>query len=120
LATADRVPREIQAGLAYAVEPWALRWTADYTYRDVFAASGLNRHEPALGVEKSFENGQVKFRAGATLDRLSAGIGVQFGGLGFDYTFLISRTLAAANAGTHMVGIRYRFGDVAQSASRSH
>ena len=120
LAAVDRVPREVQAALAYDVEPWALRWTADYTYRDVPSGTFQDRSRPGLGLEKGFEHDLVKFRVGATLDQFSGGIGVAFGPMELDYTFLLARTLVSGNAGTHMVGLRYRFGDAAHSGTGSH
>jgi hypothetical protein len=119
LASVDRVPREIQAGLAYDLKADALRLTADYTYTSAQAGTLTDRSLPGIGLEKGLVNDRVKFRVGLTLEQISAGVGIQFGPVAFDYTFLLSRTILANNAGTHMVGIRYRFGDAAQSASRS-
>ncbi len=119
LATEDRVPREYQAGLAYAVESWRLKLTADFLYRDSDSGSLKERSVPSVGLEKSLEGDRVKFRLGASPDQLSAGGGVQFDRFGFDYAFILSRNLLANNAGTHMIGIRYRFGDSAPASTRN-
>ena len=120
LASVDRVPRQIQAGLAYSLKPESLRLTADYTYVGASAGSLSQKSEPALGLEKGYEHDMVQFRFGATLDQISGGVGINVGCLGFDYTFLLNRTLLANNAGTHMVGLRYRFGAVDPIPVRGH
>lgn len=109
LESEDRVPREAQAGLSYDARSWGLRMTADFLYRDV---SGTFREKtvPGIGFEKTLESGAAKFRLGATLDQFSAGGGIQFDRLGFEYAFILTRNLLANNAGTHIIGIRYRFG----------
>jgi len=119
LAVADRVPRQVQAGLRYDLKPYDLRLTADYAYSAAPAGTLSYNSHPGVGLEKGFEDGRLKIRVGLTPDEFSAGIGLQFGCLGFDYAFLLSRTLLANSAGTQMVGIRYRFGDAAASAARS-
>ena len=119
LASVDRVPRQVQAGLAYDLKAAALRLTADYTYSSIQTGTLTDRSQPGIGLEKRLVNDMVKFRGGLTLDQISAGVGLQLGPLGFDYTFLLNRTLLANNGGTHMVGIRYRFGHAVQSPSRS-
>jgi hypothetical protein len=118
LATVDRVPRQIQTGLAYDIVPWALRLTADYTYSAIQSGSFSDQSQMGVGFEKGFANDLVKLRLGATLDQFSGGVGIQLGALGLDYTFLLSRTLLANSAGTQMVGMRYRFGAVAPSAAK--
>lgn len=120
LASVDRVPRQVQADLSYDYAPAALRLTADYAYSAASAGTLSERSQPGVGLEKGFERGMVKFRVGLTLDQFSGGVGIQLGPLGLDYTFLLSRTLLSNNAGTQMVGIRYRFGDGAPPASRGH
>jgi hypothetical protein len=120
LASVDRVPRQVQAGMAYDFKDKDLRLTADYTYSSVPAGTMTDRSQPGIGLEKGLVNDMVKFRLGLTLDQFSAGVGLQLGSLGFDYTFLLSRTLLANNGGSQLVGIRYRFGDAAQTSSRSH
>lgn len=110
LVSEDRIPREVQASLAYAVAPWALTLTADFVYRDTGTGTLRERSAPSVGAEKSLEGGRVKFRLGAGLDRFSGGVGFQFDRLGIDYAFALSRGLLANNAGTHMLGVRYRFG----------
>lgn len=118
LATEDRVPREYQAGLSYDVEAWRLKLTADYLLRDAGSGALRERSVPSFGLEKAFEGDRVKLRVGATPDQFSAGGGLQLGRLGFDYAFVLSRNLMSDNAGTHMIGVRYRFGDAAPAASR--
>lgn len=120
LASPDPIPREVQASLSYAVESWGLRLTADYHYRDAGSGSPRERSVPGVGIEKSLEGELVKFRVGATPDQFSGGAGLQFDRLGFDYAFTLSRNLLADNAGTHKLGIRYRFGDAAPSVPRNN
>jgi|GEM_PF-2195179 len=111
LATPDRVPRQIQAGARYDFPDMALHLTADYTYSRESAGSLAQTSTPSLGLEKGFEKDMVRFRVGVTPNQFSGGIGLQLGPLGFDYTFLLNRTVLSNNAGTQMVGLRYRFGD---------
>jgi hypothetical protein len=110
LASPDHVPRQIQAGVRYDFADIALHLTADYTYSEESAGSLGQTSTPSLGLEKGFENDRLRFRVGATPYQFSGGVGVQLGALGFDYTFLLNRTVLANNAGTQMVGLRYRFG----------
>lgn len=109
LASVDRVPREYQAGLSYDYAPWRLKTSLDVLYRDNGAGTLRDRATPSLAVEKDIGE-RVKFRAGATLDQFSAGVGMQFERFGFDYAFILTRNLLTSNAGTHMIGVRYRFG----------
>ncbi len=118
LASVDRVPRAIQAGLAYDFKPQGLRLTADFINRDVPAGTFQDRNQPSVGLEKSVANGIVKFRIGANLEQFSGGLGIQLGRITFDYAFILARTLAANNDGTHQVGFRYRFGG--PNPSRGH
>jgi hypothetical protein len=111
LASEDRVPRQVQVGLSYDIQPHALRLTADYTYSDVLADTLSERSQPGVGIEKRFEHDHLSFRLGATLDQFSAGIGITFGCWGIDYTAILARTLLTNNAGTQMIGLRYRFSD---------
>ncbi|HEX4047740.1 MAG TPA: hypothetical protein VH309_07900 [Elusimicrobiota bacterium] len=110
LATVDRVPREVQAGLSYDVRPWALRLTADYLYTDAQAGTLTQRSLPSVGLQKGFAEDRVQLRLGATPDQFSGGVGIRFGPLDFDYAFILSLGLLSNNAGTQQVGIRYRFG----------
>jgi hypothetical protein len=121
LASVDRVPREYQAGLAYGIRAWALKLTADYVYRDSADLALQDRGLPAVGIEKGFERDMVLFRAGANPNQISAGVGIQFGSFGFDYAFLLDRALlsSAASAGTHQIGLRYKFG-VSPEDARGH
>jgi hypothetical protein len=120
LATEDRIPREYQAGLSYDVEAWRLKLTADYLLREAGSGSLRERGVPSVGLEKTLEEGRVKLRLGATPDQFSAGGGLQLGRLGFDYAFVLSRNLMSDNAGTHMIGVRYRFGGGEPSSARDH
>ena len=110
LDSEDRVPREYQAGLSYYKSEWQLRTTADVVYRDNHVGTLRERATPTIGLEKGFGDERVKFRAGVGLDQFSAGVGIQFDRFGFDYGFVLTRNLITSNAGTHMIGIRYRFG----------
>ncbi len=120
LAGPDPIAREVQAALAYRLEAWGLTMTADYLHRAAESGSARERGVPGVGLEKSLEGGRVKFRAGATPDQFSGGVGFQFDHLGVDYAFILSRSLVSNNAGTHMIGIRYRFGDAAPSSPGDH
>lgn len=112
LATPDPVARELQGSLAYDVPRWRLRLTADYAYRELDSGSLRDRGVPGIGVEKALGGGRAKFRAGATLDQFGGGVGVTFHRLTFDYAFVLSRNLVSDNAGTHLIGVRWRFADV--------
>lgn len=115
LSSADRVPREFQAGLSYLIEDWDLRLTADDTYRAQPSGVFQQRNTPGVGLEKGFEHDQVFFRAGATPTQAGAGVGIAVGPMTVDYAFLITYGLVANNAGTHMIGLRYRFGGPART-----
>lgn len=110
LESRDRVAREIQGGLSWDAGRWGLRLTADYLYRDDAADVLADRNIPGAGLEKALEGGRARFRLGVTPDQLSGGAGVQFDHLGFDYAFVLSRHLLANNLGTHILGVRIRFG----------
>ena len=110
LDSPDPVAREAQLGAAYLFKQWDLRAVGDVTFRDQAAGSADRRAIPSAGLEKGFENGKVLFRAGVGLDQFSAGVGLNLGRFGFDYAFVLSRRLVADSAGTHQIGIRYRFG----------
>ncbi|UPT75131.1 MAG: hypothetical protein M0D55_05310 [Elusimicrobiota bacterium] len=110
LVDEDRVPREYQAGLAWARKDWGLVATADVAYRQVPSGTDRTRMTPSLGLEKSLGDERVKFRGGVSLDQVTAGVGMQFDRFGFDYSFVMARALAGANMGSHQIGIRYRFG----------
>ncbi|MDD5304105.1 MAG: hypothetical protein PHS14_13470, partial [Elusimicrobia bacterium] len=107
--------------LAYDIKDWGLKLTADYLYRDSSSGSLRERSVPGVGLEKALDGDRVKFRVGVTPDQFSGGAGIQFDRLGFDYAFILSRNLLTDNAGTHMIGIRYRFGgDAAPSSTGVH
>ena len=118
LASVDRVPRQIQAGLSYDVAPLALRVTGDYVYSDVPSGTLMNRALPSVGLQKGFVHDMIRFRVGATPDQFSGGIGVRLGPVDFDYAFILTFGLISNNGGMQQAGLRYRFGG-AQSASRS-
>lgn len=111
LASEDRVAREYQAGASYDIKPWGLRVSGDVLYRDDEFGEVEDRMIPAVGVEKRFLEERVSFRAGANTEQVSAGIGVDAGRFSFDYAVIIARRLASDNAGTHMIGLKYRFGE---------
>lgn len=110
LDTEDRVPRELQAAAAYDFKRHGLRVTADVAYRDAEWGQTQDRLTPGVGLEKWVSDGRAAFRVGATTLGASAGVGLNLGRIGFDYTFAIKRHLADAGYGTHMVGLRVKFG----------
>lgn len=110
LASEDRVPRELQAGAAYKLAPYALRLTGDFVYRAATSGTFRDRSRPSLGLEKSVQGERLKLRVGAGLDQLTGGIGLRAGPVVVDYAFVLSRELLTETAGNHQVGIRYHFG----------
>lgn len=114
LATSDRVPREIQAGAAYQLRQRGLRVTADVTYRDAEAGTTRERLTPAIGLEKTMSDGKFAFRFGLTPDDITAGFGLKFGVVGLDYALVLRRQLIEGSVGTHMIGLRLRFGGGAE------
>lgn len=110
LATEDRIPRELQAGAAYRLAPFALRVTADFVYRATRSGTFRDRSRPSLGLEKSVQGERLKLRVGAGLDQLTGGIGLRAGPVVVDYAFVLSRELLTETAGNHQIGIRYHFG----------
>lgn len=109
LVSEDRVPREYQAGLSYDKADWLLKTTAEIVYRDNHEGTLRDRAVPTLGLEKARSDERVKFRLGVGLDQLSAGVGLEFGRLSVDYAFLLTRHLLTSSAGSHLIGVRYRF-----------
>ena len=108
VSAVDRVPRQIQGGVAYEIHSWQTRLTADLIYQANAAGDFNSKMIPSIGLEKRYES--VRFRAGATPTQFSAGIGVDWGNFGFDYAFVMTRGLTGDNLGSHSVGLRYRFG----------
>ena len=109
LAVEDRVEREVQAGAAYDFgEKTGLRLTGDLLVREN-RSGGQRALTPALGLEKRFSEA-AKFRFGASGSELTAGFGLQFGGIGLDYAFVLRRRLIEGSLGTHTLGLRVRFG----------
>lgn len=111
LSTPDPVARELQGSLAYDFLRWRLRVTADWLYRELEAGSPRDRSVPGVGLEKTIGDGRAKFRAGATSEQFGGGVGISFNRLTFDYALVLSRNLISDNAGTHLIGVRWRFGD---------
>lgn len=111
LRSEDRVPREYQAGASWLLGGWGLRVSGDLSYRDSRVGTLRDRLTPGIGLEKTLEGQPVALRVGANTDQFSAGVGLELGRLGIDYSFVLSRELAADNAGTHLLGLRYRFGE---------
>jgi hypothetical protein len=110
LASTDRVPREYQAGLAFERKDWGLKTTADLVYRDDRVGTLRDRATPSIGLEKSLADGRMMIRAGADMDQFTAGIGLRFDPFEMDYAFIMARTLISSSGGSHMLGLRYRFG----------
>lgn len=111
LSSEDRVPREFQAGASYLHKPWGLRASGDVLYRDTKLGTVRDRMVPGVGLEKTFDGQPVAFRVGANTEQLSAGVGINVGKIGFDYAFIITRNMISDNAGTHLIGLKYRFGE---------
>ena len=115
LVVEDRVPREIQAGAFYDFGPrYHVRATDDVTFRDDGLASVADRVIPAVGIEKGFADPRVVFRMGLTPLELTAGFGVRLGAVGLDYALVLRRNLVEGTMGTHMLGLRLRFGGVSR------
>lgn len=110
LSMYDPVPREFQGGVIYEYQPLELRATADLTYRSNPMGDLNPRSVPAIGFEKRYQ--AIRFRAGLTPNQFSAGIGIDWGDLGLDYAFVLTRNLVGNNLGSHTIGLRYRFGRV--------
>ncbi|MBI3547519.1 MAG: hypothetical protein HY078_00560 [Elusimicrobia bacterium] len=118
LASEDRVPREYAAALAYEFKSMGLRVTTDAAFRDTRSGTFRDRFTPSIGAEKSLAGDMVKFRVGGSPQQVTGGVGLQFGQFGFDYAFSLKLGLLADNAGSHLVGIRYRFGSSASTQAR--
>jgi hypothetical protein len=111
LAVEDRVPREIQAGAAYELSGRrGLTLTADVAYRDDRSLSSQDRLVPGVGLEKRLAGDKFAFRFGVTPLEFTAGFGLNWGMIGLDYALVLRRTLMEGNVGTHMLGLRVRFG----------
>ncbi len=116
LATLDRVPREIQASASYLWKKLGMRLTADVLYRDGGYGAPGDKVVPGVGVEKLLAEGRAAFRVGVSALGASAGVGLKVGHLEFDYALLIKRNLSDGSYGTHMIGLRWRFGGPSKPA----
>ena len=111
LAVEDRVPREIQAGAAYELGARrGLTLTADVAYRDDRSLASSDRLTPGVGLEKRLAGDRFAFRFGLTPLEFTAGFGLNWGMIGLDYALILRRTLTDGSVGTHMLGLRVRFG----------
>lgn len=110
LADEDRVPRELQAGLAYESKERELRLVADVSVRANGYQTLRERTVPGIGLEKGFADGKIRFRAGVTPLDFTGGFGVRLGRVGFDYALVLKRHLLADNMGSHMAGVSFQFG----------
>jgi hypothetical protein len=106
LASEDRVPRQVQAGLALKV--FGIRATGDLSVLQSGASTG--QAVPAFGLEKVISDGKMAFRLGASTNQISGGFGIMLGRVGLDYALVFHRDLMQNNAGSHTVGLRLEFG----------
>lgn len=118
LAVEDRVPRELQAGAVYDFGSGRhLRATADVLYRDQ-EFDAVDRFVPSAGLEKGFGDERVVIRMGLSPLELTGGVGIRWGLMGLDYALVLRRHLLEGSVGTHMLGLRIRFGGRAEDAGR--
>jgi len=109
LVSEDRVPRELRAGVAVALAGLGLRATGELAVRGGPGNGPWSNVVPSIGLEKLLAP-NVAFRVGGGPTSLNAGVGVGVGNLTFDYSVSWSPQLGASNYGTHLIGIRFRFG----------
>lgn len=119
LASLDRVPREIQGAAAYEWRRLGLRLTGDLVYRDAGWGTAQDKLTPGVGLEKWLAGGRAAFRVGLSSLGASAGVGLRLGRLEFDYALVVKRNLMSGSYGTHLVGLRWRFGGPSGYAVRS-
>lgn len=119
LASEDRVPREVQAGLTFDVAQTGLKAMADLSFREAGGSGEKAPVIPALGVEKAVNGDRMKFRFGINPLEFTGGVGLMIGQIGFDYALTFKRNLFADNMGSHMVGLRYQFGGPSAALQRA-
>jgi len=108
LASKDVVPREIQTGLMLNMAGLGLKATGDIFVRSAVSGEAKQAPVPFLGLEKSFKNA-LALRLGANTEEFTGGFGVKVRNIGFDYALVINKNLMDDNAGSHKLGMTYKF-----------
>ena len=108
LASEDTVPREIQTGLMLNMAGLGLKATGDIIFRSAAAGEAKQAPVPFLGLEKSFKNA-LALRLGANTEEFTGGFGVKVRNIGFDYALVLNKNLMDDNAGSHKLGMTYKF-----------
>lgn len=109
LVTEDKVAREIQAGVMLDFSGTGFKVTGDMLMRQA-AEDGVKQDPvPHFGMEKGF-GGRFALRAGASSEAYSGGLGLRFGRVGLDYAMSFAKNLIQDNAGSHSLGMSYKFG----------
>jgi len=108
LLTEDKVAREIQTGVMLNMAGLGLKASGDILVRNGVRGEIKNAPMPFLGLEKTFKNA-FALRLGANTEEYSGGFGLKWGVMAFDYALVINKNLMEDNAGSHKLGMRYRF-----------
>jgi len=108
LATKDRVAREIQTGLMLNMAGLGVKATGDILMQKAAAGEVKNAPVPMLGLEKTFKNA-LALRLGANTNEFTAGFGARLKSVAFDYALVLNKNLMEDNAGSHKMGLKYRF-----------
>ena len=108
LATEDRVSREIQTGLMLNMSGMGIKATGDIFFRAAAQGEVKQAPTPYVGLEKTFKN-PLALRLGANQNEFTGGFGISWNSLTFDYALVINKNLIQDNAGSHKLGMKYRF-----------
>jgi hypothetical protein len=108
LVTEDRISREVQTGLMLNMAGLGLKATGDIFFRSASAGEVKQAPTPYLGLEKTFKS-PLALRLGANQNEFTGGFGLTLNNLSFDYALVINKNLVQDNAGSHKIGMKYRF-----------
>jgi hypothetical protein len=108
LVTEDKVRREIQTGLRLDLPGLDVRASGDLLLRHS-AVGSLEKPTPFFGLEKGLHRDLLALRAGANPDEFTGGFGLRIGAMAFDYALVFNKNLTRDNAGSHRLGMTWRF-----------
>jgi len=108
LVSEDRIAREIQTGLMLNMSGMGIKATGDIFFRAAQAGEVKQTPTPFLGLEKTFKS-PLALRIGANTNEFTGGFGITLSNLTFDYALVVNKNLISDNAGSHKLGMKYRF-----------
>jgi hypothetical protein len=106
----DTVPREVHGGILYHVGVLGLNVTADILHKNVESGSIEQPIQYSAGIEKWIAASSFVVRCGGRENEITGGIGFSWNNMVIDYAVIFNLRLSQDTAGTHIVGLTYRFG----------